>query len=127
MKKFSPKIISAWVISVLLGASFLFAGFPKISPNESMISRFEAWGYSGDFAIFIGIVELTVGLTVLWPRTVFYGALLLAVEMIGAAWTHIHTGIGSPLFAFIYLAMAMILLVLRRKDAYWLPEALRAR
>lgn len=92
-----------------------------------MISRFEAWGYSGEFAIFIGIVELTVGLTVLWPKTVFYGALLLAVEMIGAAWTHIYTGIGSPFFAFIYLAMAMILLVLRRKDAYWLPEALRVR
>ena len=125
MRKASFKNISAWVISILLGASFLFAGFPKINPSQSMIARFEAWGYSPEFCVFIGIVEVAGGLLVLWPKTAFYGALLLTFEMIGAIWTHLSTGIGSPLFAFLYLAMAVVLLVLRRKVVYWLPEPIR--
>lgn len=125
MHKASFKNISAWVISILLAASFLFAGFPKINPSPGMIARFEAWGYSPEFAVFIGIIEVAVGLLVLWPKAAFYGALLLIFEMVGAAWTHLSTGIGTPLFALLYLAMAAVLLVLRRKEVYWVPAAMR--
>lgn len=121
MQKVSFKMAAAWTLGILLGASFLFAGFPKIDPSSGMIARFEAWGYSPGFAVFIGLVELAGGALVLWPRTAFYGALLLILEMIGAIWTHFSTGIGSSLFAFLYLGLAAALLVLRREDVYWLP------
>ncbi len=108
----------AWLFSALLGLSFLAAGWPKIMPSDSMINRFENWGYSEGFTILIGVLEFLAGAVVLIPRTATYGAVLIVVLMVGAIYTHISTQIGSPLFALVYLVMAMALSVMRYPDAY---------
>lgn len=112
------KNVVAWVLSVLLGLSFLMAGWPKVMPGENMVRRFENWGYSAEFTVLIGILELLGGLLVLLPKTAFYGALLVAILMVGAAYTHLSTGIGSPMFAMIYLAIAVAVMVMRYRSAW---------
>lgn len=86
-----------------------------------MFARFAAWGYSAWFVYVIGVVEVGGGLLVLHPRTAFFGGALIAIDMIGAILTHLFTGIGSPLFALIYLILAIGLACLRRSQAFFLP------
>lgn len=117
------KTATAWVIAVLLAASFLTAGYIKIPASDSMVRRFEAWGYSTEFVWVIGSLELLAGLLVLIPRISFYGASLIVILMIGATYTHLSTGIGSPIFALIYLMMGVTLAFLRFKDAYFVKHA----
>ncbi|MCG8506977.1 MAG: DoxX family protein [Sphingomonadales bacterium] len=107
------KTFATWTISVLLGLSFLAAGWPKVLPNDNMVARFENWGYTAEFASLIGVLEILAGLLVLVPRTALYGAMLIGVLMTGAIYTHLSTAIGSPLFAIIYALMAVALGILR--------------
>ncbi len=113
MKKEGVKRVIAWVLAVLTGLSFLVAGWPKIMPGENMIRRFENWGYSAEFAVVTGVLEIAGGLLILLPKTAVYGAALVMVLMLGAVYTHLSTGIGSPVFAFVYLATAIVVAVLR--------------
>lgn len=122
MAKMSAKNIGAWVLSVLLAFSFLASGFPKLSPAESMVTRFENWGYSGGFATLIGILEMSGSLLVLIPGLATFGAAIICTVMIGATYTHLSTGIGSPMTAMIFLVLAGILGWLRFKDAYLLSS-----
>ena len=117
----------AWTLEALLAASFIFAGFPKIQPGEMMLKRLANWGYSPEFTMLIGLLETTGGLLVLAPATADFGALIIGIMMIGAVWTHLSTGIGSPLFAAIYIAMAATLGVLRFPDAEWLLRMLERK
>ncbi|MEM9532354.1 MAG: DoxX family protein [Pseudomonadota bacterium] len=103
----------AWVLSALLSVSFIMAGWPKLDPGETMIRRFENWGYSPQFAVLIGVLELLSGLLVLVPRTALFGGTLIVVLMVGAVYTHLSTGIGSPLFAFIFIGAALMVAFLR--------------
>jgi len=93
--------ISAWVTAIILFLLFVSAGYPKISPNQSMINRFLNWGYSQEFAQFIGGFELLGGILLLVPRASLYASLGLLLLMFGAVYTHVSTDIGSPWFAII--------------------------
>lgn len=112
----------AWLLAVLLSASFVLAGVMKMLSHETNARRFEAWGYPGEFGLLIAVVEVAAGLLVLIPRVTIWAALGIAVLMIGAAGTHLVSGIGSPLFAFIYLGMAVGLAAIR-----WRGSAAKAR
>lgn len=120
--KVNWKTIVGWILSLLLAASFLSGGYPKLDPNAAMVERFEAWGYSAGFARLTGVLEMLGGLLVLIPGLAAYGAVILCMVMIGAVYTHLSTGIGSPAFALVYLVMAALLLWLRRADAYGLKK-----
>ena len=85
-----------------------------------MTARFEAWGYSATFAVIVGVAESLGGLMVLIPGLALYGATIIAVDMTGAVYTHVATGIGSPVSALAYLAIGAALGWLRRRDA-WAP------
>ncbi len=75
-----------------------------------MVRRFEAWGYSAGFATFIGLAECLGGVLILVPKTRRFGAGIIAADMVGAIFTHLRTGIGSPSLAGIYLALAAVIL-----------------
>ncbi|NKB33490.1 MAG: DoxX family membrane protein [Pseudomonadales bacterium] len=116
MTKNSLEKVGKWAIAILLGLSFIAAGWPKIMPSESMIRRFENWGYSAEFTTLIGILELTAGILVLLPKLAAYGSGMIFILMIGAIYTHLATGIGSILFAVIYLLMAACSIALNWRD-----------
>ncbi len=114
------KNVVAWVISVLLSLSFVFAGYQKIPPGTGMIKRFEAWGYTADFALLVGVLEVLAGVLVLMPRLASYGGLLIVILMSGAIFTHLSTGVGSAVFATLYLIMAVLLVLTRIKQSLFI-------
>jgi len=99
-------------LSILLGAAFIAAGAEKFTPEA--VEAFEEWGFPAWFTAVIGVVELLGAALVLYPRTRFYGATLLACDMAGAVFTHIRADemgmIGPPLFL---LAIAGVVAWLR--------------
>ena len=106
MAKINVRFIVSWLFSAFLAISFVGGGFPKIRPSESTVRRFANWGYGEDFAILIGVLEMLGGVLVLIPGVATFGAGILAVVMLGAIYTHVSSGIGSPMMASIYLILA---------------------
>lgn len=116
MNQTKTRSVVGWVLAVALALSFIASGVPKLMPGEGMIRRFEAWGYSAGFATVIGVVEVVGGILVLVPRVRALGAMLLAMNMAGAGFTHLRSGIGSPAMAAVYGVLALVLLWLTAKQ-----------
>ena len=114
-----------WVTAILLSLIFVGSAMPKLMGSVGMAPRFEAWGYPAAFSVVIGVIELVGGLAVLIPRVAFLGGVLLALEMGGAVFTHLRTGIGSPSFAFVALALAVGLTWLTRPGTKRIAEDAR--
>ncbi|MEQ9263963.1 MAG: DoxX family protein [Balneolaceae bacterium] len=111
----SVKVLK-WALVIILALLFISSGYPKIIPGESMIERFSNWGYSKGFAQMIGLIELLGGVLLLLPRVSFYASLVLSFIMLGAVYTHISTGIGSPWFAIITALLLMLTAYLLKRD-----------
>ena len=117
-----PEQIAYWIFALVLAATFIPGGWAKINPNEAMIERFAAWGYSEGFCRLIGLLELLGGVLALVPRFASYGAGVLGVVMLGAIYTHVSTDIGSPSTAIQYLLVSVGYALLRYRDR-WKPGA----
>ncbi|NER13014.1 DoxX family protein [Leptobacterium flavescens] len=115
--------ILKWTLIVLMALLFLSSAYPKILPNTAMINRFEAWGYQKWFLQFIGIAELLGTVLLCIPRFSFYGALTLIAVMIGAVYTHLSTGIGSPGFAIITMILLALIAFLWKKETLLRPNS----
>ena len=114
--------VLSWVLTVLLFLWFGLAGVGKFLAFEPWIQRFANWGYPGWFLGVIAVLESAAALLVLPPRTAPYGALIGAMVMAGAVFTHVSTGIGSPVAPLIALALAATLAWLRWSRR-WQPGA----
>ena len=114
-RRVTARRVTEWTTVAILSLSFLGSGFPKIDPGSGMVRRFEAWGYGAGFATVIGIMELLGGFLILVPKTRRLGAGLIIIDMAGAIYTHLRTGIGSPVLAGVYLALAAGITHLRRE------------
>lgn len=119
MKETDIRTLIAWATALILCLFFILNGYPKIfSDGSNIVAKFKDWGYSSNFVLIIGILEIIGGIMVLIPRVAFYGALLLSVIMVGAIYTHLSTGIGSPVFAIFLFILAVTHAVLTRKRAW---------
>jgi putative oxidoreductase len=85
------KGILLWTASALLAALFLAAGLGKFA-SAGVLAAFAQWGYPIWFARLIGMVEISAGLLLLWRRTAWRAASVLAVVMAGAVATHLYAG-----------------------------------
>ena len=81
------KIISSWILAVLLAALFLLAALGKLTGAAT--EMFEGWGYAPWFATAIGVLELAGAIGLLIPKTTRPAVLGLTVIMIGAVCTHL--------------------------------------
>lgn len=99
------RILSGLFVLFMLGASIA----PKLAGMEVADQTIEALGWSADYVLFIGILELTFVLLYFYPRTSVLGAVLMTGLIGGAIATHVR--VGSPLFSHtlfgIYLALFM--------------------
>jgi len=111
------RVIGAWALSMILCFLFLNLATPKLTGQAGWMQRFQEWGYSSRFASGIGMLELLGAGLVLLPSLASYGAAILAVIMLGAIYTHLSTGLGSPAFAVQLLLLALALVALRYPDA----------
>ena len=82
-------IIISWILRALLFLGFLLASISKLTNNPKVIEMFENWGFPEGFHFFIGIVELTLAILILIPKTLKYAIYGIGVVMIGAMGTHI--------------------------------------
>ncbi|MDX1479331.1 MAG: DoxX family protein [Saprospiraceae bacterium] len=119
MKEASVRKLVSLGASVILAWVFILYGWRKVSSDtaESQ-AQFMEWGYEPEFALQVGIAEMLGGLLLLFPPTTSLGALLLTVLMGGAIYTHVSTGIGSPVFPAVLLVCVLVLCVLRWPESF---------
>ena len=115
---------SAWVLSVLLTLPFILAALPKLLGTQVWVVKFARWGYPNWFPFAIGSLELLGGILLLIPRVAKYGASILGVVMVGAAYTHLANSEGLQVLRPIIFVMLLGLTVwLRRPEKVNLGEA----
>jgi putative oxidoreductase len=99
---------------------FAMAGAMKFV-NPQMAEHFRVWGYADWFRDLIGLIEVAAAIALLVPRTAVFGAIALAVVMLGAIYTHVARG-EVPEAAAPLVLLALLVLVANARG----KEALRA-
>jgi hypothetical protein len=112
--------IIGWVLTVLVGLFLLGAsGIPKFIEFPGKADMMTKLQIPLDLLTTIGIIEVTVAVLYLIPRTAFLGALLTTAYLGGAVWTHLR--VGDPWFFPIIIGVLMWLgLALRRPTIFHL-------
>ncbi len=114
------RLVVTWILQLLLGLVFILTGVGKFPQWDGWVSRFEMWGYAAWFLAVVAVLEALGGVLVLLPKTAAYGASLIGAVMLGAAYTHASTGIGSPTQVAIPILVCAAVVALRWKDR-WRP------
>jgi len=115
--------VLAWVLQVLIGSLFLFAGASKLLGASEMVAFFDQVGFGQWLRYFFGVVEVGSAAALFLPRQAFYGALILFVSLVGHVIVHSAVVHRSALFLFLLLALTALIAFLRRPPARRLREA----
>ena len=85
--------MTGWILSGLLAFVFLPSACFKIAQPKGFI---EEWGktYPAGSALPLGVVELTLFVLYLVPKTRYLGGLFMLAYLGGAVATHLHAGDG---------------------------------
>ena len=84
---------TGWVLTGLLGVFLIgVSGVPKFVDFPGKTEIFDHLGITADLAPILGVIEITVRLIFLIPRTTFLGAILLTGYLGGAVWAHVRVG-----------------------------------
>jgi hypothetical protein len=104
--------IVGWVLSLLVAALFTFSAVMKLNFPPEML---EEWTktYPAAAAPIIGVVEMSVALLFLIPRTSVLGGLLLVSYLGGAVATHVRAQDGLFFVPIIVGVIAWVGLCLR--------------
>lgn len=107
-----------WILSVLLSAFLIFASATgKFTDWEGKAEMFARMGWTEDVMFKIGIVEVTIAVLFLIPRTAVMAAILLVAYLGGAVATHVR--VGDPFYFPILIGVvAWGALGLRQPDVF---------
>ena len=104
--------IIGWVLTGFLGVFLIgVSGIPKFIDFPGKQEMFDHLGITADLSPVLGIIEITVTLIFLIPRTCFLGAILLTGYLGGAVWAHVR--VGDPWFfpvilgVFVWVALGL--------------------
>ena len=89
-------LIVLWIVQIALAGMFLLAGSSKLVGAPAMVGLFDAIGIGQWFRYLTGLIEVGSALALLVPSVAVFGALALAVTMVGAITTHLFIVGGSP-------------------------------
>ena len=106
--------ITCWALQGLAAVAFLAAGGSKLAAAPAMVDMFAKIGAGQWFRYLTGALEVFGAVSLLVPRAAFYGALLLAMVMVGAIVTHLAVLGGSPIPALVLLVIVGTVAWLRR-------------
>jgi hypothetical protein len=107
------KRIVGWTLTVLVGLFLIGAsGVPKFLDFPGKAEMMAKLQIPLDLLTTLGVIEITVALLYLIPRTAFLGAILTTGYLGGALWTHLR--VGDPWYFPIIIGVLM-----------WLGLALR--
>lgn len=111
MNKLNLKQILWFLFSLYFAYMFVKNGWRKFDVEGFWGPAFGNWGYPVWFLYFIGVVEFAGGLLLVVPRYNVFGALALAVVMLGALITRIIHGVGmGDAFAISFYGVCMLLI-----------------
>lgn len=97
--------IAGWVMSGLVTLLLIASSVGKFSDWEGKEETFGQLGYSIEVMNKIGVVELTLAILLVLPRTGFLAAILLTGYLGGATATHVR--VGEPFFIPILIGVFM--------------------
>jgi putative oxidoreductase len=106
--------ITCWILQGLAAFAFLAAGGSKLASAPAMVEMFAKLGAGQWFRYLTGSLEVIGAVALLVPRASFYGAVLLAIVMVGAIVTHLAVLGGSPIPALVLLVIVGAVAYLRR-------------
>ena len=124
------KTIVIWAFKIALAALYLIMSLPKFSGQEITVHIFTTLGVEPWGRIMTGVIEVTIFLLILIPKTSIYGIILSLGTILGAILSHFAIlGIvvkneldtvndGGEIFitALIILALTLINLFIHRKS-----------
>lgn len=84
MKKYKNPDLAILILRIFLGVVFVFHGFLKLQNVEGARGFFEIVGLAPWLAIFVGIVEILAGLSMILGYGTMFAAIAIAVIMIFA-------------------------------------------
>jgi uncharacterized membrane protein YphA (DoxX/SURF4 family) len=93
-----------WFLQIVSAGMFLMSGTLKLSGNPMMAQMFGVIGLGQWFRYLTGAIEVVGAVLLVIPSVAAYGALALAVTMIGAIVTHLFIVGGSPVAAILLFA-----------------------
>ncbi len=100
--------ISGWVLTALVSLFMIGAsGVPKFFDFPGKVEMMNRMGIPLDILPKIAVIEITVALFFLIPRTAFLGAILVTGYIGGAIMTHLR--VGDSLFEILFPAIIGIL------------------
>lgn len=112
------KEVVLWMIALLLALVCLRSGLmkmPGVPCVEFWTRDFHRWGYPAWFRLVIGVAELVSFALLLAPRVAGYGAIIFAVVMLGAIFTHATHNEASRLpFNLLLFALSLIIAFARQ-------------
>ena len=115
------KEIVVWTITLFLALVCLRSGLmkmPFVPGVEFWIRDFARWGYPDWFRMLVGIAELVSFGLLLIPRFAGYGALIFAIVMLGAIFTHATHGEFGRLPFNIFLLVVSVIIILARRPGF---------
>ena len=105
-----------WALQIASAGMFLFSGTLKLTGAPMMVQLFAAIGLGQWFRYFTGGLEVISAVLLLVPSLARFGALALAVTMVGAILTHVFIVGGSPAVPIALLVATTTIAWARRRD-----------
>jgi uncharacterized membrane protein YphA (DoxX/SURF4 family) len=105
-----------WTLQIVSAALFLFSGALKLTGAPMMVQMFGTIGLGQWFRSVTGGLEVISAVLLLVPSLARFGALALAVTMVGAILTHLFIVGGSPAVPIALLAATTTIAWLRSRD-----------
>ncbi len=105
-----------WTLQIVSAALFLFSGTLKLSGAPMMVQMFDAIGLGQWFRYFTGGLEVISAVLLLVPSLARFGALAMAVTMVGAILTHLFIIGGNPAVPVALLAATTTIAWVRRRN-----------
>jgi len=94
-----------WALKTLAALAFLGAGFAKLTSAEMMVATFEGVGIGQWFRYVTGTIEIVGAIALFVPGKAAYGAVALALVMVGAIFSHLVVIGGNPTPAIVLLVL----------------------
>lgn len=111
---------TVWTFAVVLAFIYFVAGATKLLALPFHVESFQTWGYPLWSMYLVGVIEVVLAFGLLMPAIRFWAAGLLAVEMLGAIFTHLQAGqVGFAIVPF--------LLMLANGLVAWIDRPYRVR
>lgn len=108
--------IAGWALTILVGLFLIgVSGVPKFIDFPGKAEMMEKLQVPLNLLTTLGILEITVAVLYLIPRTAFLGAILTTGYLGGAVWTHLR--VGDPWFFPVIIGVLMWLGLALRQPA----------